>query len=185
MKKYLEGLKIALISMYKDFIGLFTITKIVYVEVEHYERHLKVKDSGGIIISGQELRTILINKLKNKLDINICFQIIDKTYYLPSKKYVQDILEIDQLNYRKYKSDTFDCDDFSFLSNSTFIELTYKDDVRRAPFSYGIVFGLITTPHAINVFVDDKEDVYFIEPQSDVFMTIDDDKIKSIYTLIV
>jgi len=175
MKKYFKGLGIIFNNLFgkKDKI------------CDPYEEHMKIKDSGGMYLDGPALRTILKEKLGTKLSNSAYFYFLDSDYYLPSKQYVQDIIKIDSVDARRYRSQAFDCDDFAYMLNTTFIDITYKDNIRRAPFSFGIIFGYLPTPHAINIFVDDEKNVYLIEPQTDGFIDIESDKIKTIFSLVM
>lgn len=191
MKKYLKGLKNFLINILNIILGIFG--KKIKTEEEKekekicnpYEKHMEIKDEGGAYMKNTDLYSLIRNKLNDKISANTYFYLIDSEYYLPSKEYVKKVLDVDKTDTRKYRAQTYDCDDFSYTLNSTFIELTYKDNIRRAPFSFGIVMGNLPNPHAINIFVDDKKEIYFIEPQSDIFIKFDSENIKSIYNLIM
>lgn len=185
MKKYLKSLKDFIVNLFWDFLNLFGVKRQINTNCNPYEEHLKIKDKGGIIINGTELYSIIRNKLKDKFKPNTYLYLIDSNYYLPSKEYVKEVLDVDKTDTRKYRAQTYDCDDFAFILNSTFIELTYKDEVRRAPFSFGVTMGELPMHHAINIFVDDQKEVYFVEPQSDAIINYNSDNIKVIYSIII
>ena len=82
----------------------------------------------------------------------------DGDYKLCSPEYIDTILELDDSNKREYVVTTYDCDDFAYRLMGQLSVPEYSD------LAFGIVW---TDKHAMNVFVDNTKQVWFIEPQTD------------------
>ena len=160
------------------------IKKIIHINDPLYI-YKKVEDTKGIYISGTELIKLLRLKLKDKTKARFRYIVADKEYYLPSKRQVQEVIRINRIDSLIYRPEAFDCDDFAYLLKSLFIKLTYKNKNRRAPLAIALVYGLLPTPHAFNILIDDNKDVYIIEPQTDKFTLLENSSIKSIYFMML
>lgn len=86
----------------------------------------------------------------------------DSYYNTVNKKIIQDFLLKNPVNGRKYLVESHDCDDFSF-------ELMGNVSDWSSDILFGIVWGNNANgdAHAWNFFIDDKEKLWFVEPQTD------------------
>ena len=96
----------------------------------------------------------LIHPLKHLTDYN---------YFLPNKKQVEEFLKYDLTNYKQYKKESFDCDDFALV-------LLGKLKNHFKGFAFG--FGM-SDSHAFNVFIDNEKQLWIIEPQNDKIFKYD------------
>lgn len=90
-------------------------------------------------------------------DSNSKILLSDVNYDLCSLDEAQRFLKEDVTNYKKYVVDIYDCDDFSRALWNYWQEW-------QETLAMGIAW---TSLHAFNFFIDDKKDVYVIEPQHD------------------
>ena len=113
-----------------------------------------LETSGGISID--ELSSILIDKFP------------DAPLYLPDSYYytctVDDIKRFLgwDIGRESYRAEVFDCDDYSWR---------LKGNITIYPWSTIPFFVVWTDKHAMNGFIDNKGDFYFIEPQTDEIQT--------------
>ena len=118
-------------------------------------------------IIGTDLYTILKNKLP---DAQIWLS--DRLYYLTSIKELKKFLKHNKIDLKKYVPEYHDCDDYSY-------ELMGFASDWCSELAFGILWGKVNGGHAINLFVDDKNELYVIEPQTDKITPIDKYKIKA------
>jgi hypothetical protein len=96
--------------------------------------------------------------------------LVDQEYKLPTVDNVKKLLAMDETDKTEYLSEFHDCDDFSFRLMGQISVPGWSST------AFGILF--ITTPqggHAVNCFVDDKEQVWIVEPQNDKIFSKPDD----------
>jgi hypothetical protein len=92
------------------------------------------------------------------------WQPLDKHYTEVSIESLKDFLKFDEISETEYISEKHDCDNFA-------IELAGQVSAWAPGCPFGIVF---LNGHAINCFIY-KDELYFVEPQSDkVFKELDD-----------
>jgi len=104
-------------------------------------------------ITNKELRDLLHSRFPSAQ-----VWLSDGDYRLCSGQDMDKILEADDTNKGVYKADTFDCDDFAYRLMGQLCIPEYSD----------LAFGIVWTDlHAMNVFVDNSRQVWFLEPQSD------------------
>jgi len=114
----------------------------------------KIKPTSQRVISYNGLYQILRRKFPTEGQIYLS----DRFYLLCNTADISKFLQQDATNKYKYQSDVFDCDNFAYRLLGQF---SIPD------WSY-LAFGLIWTDrHAMNIAVTEKEEVLFIEPQSD------------------
>jgi len=131
----------------------------------------------GVYVDNAEVKRILKERLGAKLSRTSKIYLPDTLYYLPPKSDAENILRVSVLDSKKWTSEVFDCDDFSYVLKAEFCQDAYRQGKRRAPYCMGIVWGLLPTPHAINWVITDDKQLYFIEPQTDaVFLPRATDK---------
>lgn len=119
------------------------------------------------IITYKKVEKILRKQFKGKLTLDCHIMTCDDKYYCPSIAEVNKILlENPDLNW--YSDSTYDCDDFARQLQAAVSQYAYFKGVRKNPYCIGRIHGDITsdTPHAINLFIDNNLQVFFIEPQS-------------------
>lgn len=83
--------------------------------------------------------------------------VTDFNYKLPRKEDIETFLKNDWTNLKKFKEETFDCDEFAMILLGRLNEAFPGFAVGYAQ-SYN---------HVFNLFIDHKKQVYIIEPQSD------------------
>lgn len=117
---------------------------------------------------GEDTKIISDIELGEKIraiDPNIKWFALDSKYWIPIREKFDEILKRDLLNYKKYESEKFDCDDFALAIAAHFRELYNLNCV-------GIVLSY-SGGHAFNlVGIYENEDVnlYILEPQTDELM---------------
>ena len=88
-----------------------------------------------------------------------------------------EIIENSATDRMRWVKERFDCDDFALVLKSHFCEAAYKDGDRRPAHCFGIVWGMLPGPHAINWMLNADRVLRFVEPQSDdVFLPRDSDR---------
>lgn len=106
-------------------------------------------------ITGEELFQIINRELPQSSHIYIS----DNVKWLCNRSDVDDFLLQDDTNKNKYVAEEFDCDDFSFRLMG---QMSVPQWARLAK---GIIW---TDKHALNCFVDENKELWYIEPQGDV-----------------
>lgn len=118
-----------------------------------------------------------MDKLGAKLSRDFGFYIADAEYYCTPLRDAKDIIRASAVDRKKWVRHRFDCDDFAHVLKAHFAEAAYKDGQRRASHCFGVVWGSLPGPHAINWLVDSKLKLWFVEPQNDrVFLPRRTDK---------
>ena len=94
---------------------------------------------------------------------------MDNVYYAIKKKDMKVILEIDKSDKNTYKKESFDCDEFGFVLMAHIMKLG-----KKCNYKYRLAFGIMTgfnsetsKRHLMNFFIDDVQEFWCIEPQSD------------------
>jgi len=118
-------------------------------------------------LTSGELRVIVSEQLKGKLQRNFGFYIADGEYYCPPLQDAKSIIKASSVDKNTWVRERFDCDDFAHVLKAHFAEAAYKNGKRRAAHCFGVVWGMLPGPHAINWMVNDDLKLRFIEPQSD------------------
>lgn len=111
---------------------------------------------GNISIS--ELRTLL----RNKTDVPIYLS--DKIYSLTSVEEAKRFNEETKVEYNKWLSEEFDCDEFANALYGFW-------NLDKNQFAFGIAWS---NTHAFNIMVDNDLQVWVIEPQDNRFIKIED-----------
>ena len=132
------------------------------------------------MVSKDVLKT-LVSKLGQVFDKNIQIHLADGNYHLPSVPEVKEILDDDDLNLTKYIPEVSNCDDYSLLLKAEFVvrQNMYR---KESPYCFGEIWGEFPTPHAINIFIDNNHQVWFVEPQTDEIFPLSE-RIKSIWMI--
>lgn len=82
----------------------------------------------------------------------------DKVYNLCNLEDIEEFLKQDKTNHSKYVPEDYDCDDFSYRLMGQF----------SIPGWSSLAFGIFWSDvHALNAFIDQNLDFWYIEPQSD------------------
>ena len=128
-------------------------------------------------IYSADLRTLISRKLGQKLDRNFGLYIADGEYYCTPVDDAREIIENSALDRQTWVRQRFDCDDFAHVLKAHFAQAAYADGKRRAAHCFGVVWGMLPGPHAINWMVNDDLKISFVEPQTDeVFFPREDDQ---------
>jgi len=131
----------------------------------------------GIYMTQKEVRRALTEQLSGKFAKDIKIYLPDTEYYCPSLQYAKKVLAESELDKRLYSATRFDCDDYAICLKAAFAEDAYRNKVRRAPHAFGIVWGYLPGPHALNFVINDDGVVRFVEAQNDkIFLPRKDDK---------
>jgi hypothetical protein len=95
------------------------------------------------------MSSILLDKLEEMGDESAELYLADKQCKVYSKEVVKAFLGLDETDKITYVAEDMDCDDFAAML-------------------FGMGLGLLwTAKHAMNFFISDDEEVYFVEPQTD------------------
>ena len=121
-----------------------------------------------VYISSADLRVLIPQALRGRLQKNFGLYIADSEYYCPPLADAKEVIEASAVDRNTWVSDRFDCDDFAHVLKAHFAEAAYADGKRRAAHCFGIVWGMLPGPHAINWMVNDDLQLRFIEPQTDL-----------------
>jgi len=89
------------------------------------------------------------------------YEILDGKYETCSIKELKKFLRYNKVSTRKWLQEDWDCDDFARQ-----LWADSKKWVHRLPIGLCTI-TLKSYRHAINIFIDDKQDIWFIEPQND------------------
>jgi len=82
--------------------------------------------------------------------------IADSEYYLPKYSMMEKIVKLMPVKYMKYEKEKHDCDDFALIFMAT-VRLLLGN------FAVGEIW---TQTHALNFFIDERERVWLVEPQT-------------------
>jgi hypothetical protein len=121
----------------------------------------------GIYLLDKHVRDIIKSKLKNKLKSGYKIRLADKKYFCPKLTDADAIIKATHVNQRVWISERFDCDDFAILLKAEFVKDAYRQGDRRAAHCFGVVWGSLPGPHAIDWMINDDMKLRFIEPQND------------------
>lgn len=142
---------------------------------------VKGPSAGEIVeVKGGELRKILDAHLQGGR-VQYTTIMKDETYSLFSLESLKRFLQANRIDVIKYKKEVFDCDDFAdVLMGSLKNWIIVKSGTYlRGGIPFGTILGDIRhdvnskkyNPHAMNIFVDNRKRVHFIEPQNDRIYT--------------
>ena len=130
-----------------------------------------------IYITGEQIKSIVKNKLAGKLSSDFRLLIADKQYFCPSLSDAKAVIKRTKVETYQYNIEGFDCDDFALVLKAEFVKDAYVSGIRRSSHCFGIAWGKLPGDHALNWFIDDRGQLYFVEPQSDeVFLPRPADK---------
>ena len=131
----------------------------------------------GIYLSAKQVKEELRKQLAGKLSGSVKIYLPDQLYYCPDLAYTEELIENSMLDKKRWIAEMFDCDDFSWVLKSEFVLDAYRAGIRRAPHCFGIVHGLLPSPHAINWVLNSDGIVRFVEAQTDdIFLPRETDK---------
>ena len=91
-------------------------------------------------------------------------RISDNFFRLASKKDMIKLISFSPVRIRRYESDVYDCDDFSFVFMGLYRFLFPN-------FAVGIIWS---KTHAYNFFIDSNKEVWGVEPQTNEVFKISD-----------
>ncbi len=123
--------------------------------------------SAKVFISSVELRELVANQLGPKLARSFGFYIADARYYCTPADDAREIIRASKVDRNTWTEDKFDCDDFAHVLKGHFAEAAYKNGERRKAHCFGVVWGSLPGPHAINWMVNADLKLRFVEPQND------------------
>ena len=115
-------------------------------------------------ISNTELRALLSPYCDD-------VQLSDRVYGLTSVEEAKEYSETTKVAIRKWISEKYDCDEFSFA-------LMGYWNLDLFQFSFGIAWSNF---HAFNIFVDNNKNIFVVEPQTNKFIPIEKAKTNGLY----
>lgn len=121
-----------------------------------------------IYISAVEVRQIITHQLGAKLAKNFGLYMGDDDYFCTPLKDAEEIIANSAVDRHKWVAERFDCDDFALVLKAHFAEASYANGKRRKAHCFGIVWGNLPTPHAINWMINDDKVLRFVEPQKEI-----------------
>lgn len=122
------------------------------VKVEHITKPSSTRE-----IDMGELQALLTERFPGVSTEN--FYLSDaRNYKLCNLKDINRFLKADATDRAKYTAERLDCDDFAFRLMGQFSVPDWSD----------LCIGLVwTSAHALNCLIDQNEDFWFVEPQTD------------------
>jgi len=140
-------------------------------------KQLFIKKEQPQIISYVELNNIIpyVKNQAGKIVLNNPnLKALDSQYALLTKKQVEDFLKSDWTNFRLYRKEKFDCDDFAIILWGKFHEKFGNCSVGFA----------CSDEHAFNFCVDESRKLWIIEPQTDKIFTTSNKKYEIKFAMI-
>jgi hypothetical protein len=132
-----------------------------------YTSRIRRAAPAKVYISSGELRALVPAQLGPKLARNFGFYIADASYYCTPLADAREIIQASKVDRKTWTAEKFDCDDFAHVLKAHFAEAAYKDGARRKAHCFGVVWGSLPGPHAINWIVTSDRKLRFVEPQND------------------
>ena len=133
--------------------------KLLKIALVYRQRYLNCKAQEFIpapkisfFASHEEVQNILRMAVDAKLFLS------DEKYGLCSIKEIQKFLDVDSTNKQHYRHILYDCDDFSYRLIGALSVPGWS------ALAVGIAWSDV---HAFNLFIDDRKQLYIIEPQED------------------
>ena len=126
-----------------------------------------VSGKHGCYLKNTHIQAILTKQLKGKLATGNGIYLADAVYFCPTVKAAKSIIAKSLLDQQVWIEERFDCDDFAYLLKAEFVKDAYRQGERRSAHCFGIVWGKLPTPHAINWMINDDLKLRFVEPQND------------------
>ena len=136
-----------------------------------------------VYLNDDEVESIIRSQLSVKLSRDFKLHLADKLYYCPSVEYTKSVLSRTSTDERQWIKDRYDCDDFAWTLKNDFVTDAYQNGERRAAHCFGMVWGHLPHPHAINFVINDDQKLRLIEPQTDDLF-LPNEKQKSIFMMI-
>lgn len=116
---------------------------------------IKIKPKSDQTISSDKIKSLFKNKGCKDIFIG------DKSYYPCFFKDIENFLNLNTIDKRKYIPEKHDCDNFSW-------SLMGKASYILQGFAFGIVWAHTPTGnHALNFFIDNDNKIWYVEPQTD------------------
>lgn len=138
-----------------------------FVRRWHQASRKPVPASRKTYIGSGELRSLVADQLGVKLARNFGLYVADANYFCTPLADAQEIIRASAVDRHTWVRERFDCDDFAHVLKAHFAEAAYKEGHRRAAHCFGVVWGMLPGPHAINWMVNSDMKLRFIEPQND------------------
>jgi len=132
------------------------------------KRYGLTKPSPLIKIDADEFRGYMVSNFPN-----CAFRWQDKKYKVTNLSEYRRFLDWDDTDKQLYIPESYDCDDFAIRLHGN-ITIPFWSSL---PFGHCYVTIISRdVNHAVNIFVDNEGDVYFVEPQDDNIYSIDSKK---------
>ncbi len=148
------------------------VAKVAKKEKKRLKKELIEKIEKNVqSIDSRFIRLALRNVFKN-----IEFTSLDNEYRITSLANIKKILELNKIDKKEYSSEHYDCDNFSFSLKIAFAKfgITGASVVIDKVASHAYI-AVCTIPKG-KINLENLPDVYFIEPQSDKFVSLNTSK---------
>ena len=123
-------------------------------------------DSSVPTLTEQEVKMILNAQLSERVSPQLLVILSDSNYTTIFPDKVSEIYNKTGLKTSEYRPDVFDCENFSQVMLGEVMKSSKSDWSVKYQYAFGIVYGYIPTPHAINWFITPDKYLMFLEPQS-------------------
>lgn len=120
-----------------------------------------------VYIDSTEAAQIVKAALGARMKVGAHLHLPDLKYYCPSLEYTKKVMKESLTETMVWTEEIFDCDDFAIVLKADFAKDAYRNLARRSPHCFGIVWGSLPGPHAINWVITDDKQFWFVEPQND------------------
>lgn len=123
-------------------------------------------------LTGTEVRQIVQSVVG---ETNTLITLSDDMYMCLEKKEIESWLASDPTDYKKYKKEIRDCDDFARILEGKALDCAAAASDKEMGFCFGIIKGDLRKSeddnerrsHAMNCFIDNEKRFWLIEPQTD------------------
>ena len=104
-------------------------------------------------------------------EVGITPYLSDEYYSLTDIKQASEFSDESHIQYQKWIKEAYDCDEFSFAS------MGYWNQGLKQ-FAYGIAWS---QSHAFNIFIDNENKIWIVEPQSNKYISLEEAKNNALY----
>lgn len=147
-----------------------------------FEWFKKIAKGVNPVLTHEEVRAILKEALRDKIRPHTLIILSDKAYTTIDEESVSKVFKRARLDEKQYRPEVLDCENFAMEMLVQINDFGYGNWKLNYGYAFGIVYGDIPTPHAINWFITPEKKLLFIEPQSGEIFEPKGDNIVFLYT---
>ena len=168
------------------FLSILSASGLILVSILHFESinnmysvktYPNLSNNTLIYVKNNEIHNIF-DKLVIKNNhrgfhiMRIEYIMNDNKYILPEYRFIEIFIYNDKTDLQKYSIEKNDCDDFSFIIYGNFLQLQYSYNLTNSMlFGVGYIKNTDNTYfHTVNIFIDNKFNIYCIESQEDTIV---------------